>query len=257
MKGKLGITLMVFGAVLVLGALSLFLYNQYEDSQAGKSVEELLPQLIQQIQERQNEPVREDETVILPNGSVVLPNGSIVPPSTSAPSDTTTLPPVGSDDPSPPPVTEPDPPVTEPPPVTTEPIVPEVIEMDELVVDGYAYIGYLSIPDLGLELPVMADWDYPRLKIAPCRYTGTVQGGDLVIMAHNYTKHFGKLSKLKPGNTVLFTDVNGVTTVYEVVTQDVLQPTAVDRVTSAEYDLVLFTCTYGGRTRVTVYCDRV
>ena len=33
--------------------------------------------------------------------------------------------------------------------------------------DGHAYIGTLSLPALELELPVMADWDYPSLKIAP------------------------------------------------------------------------------------------
>ena len=29
--------------------------------------------------------------------------------------------------------------------------------------------GYLSVPSVGLELPVMAEWDYDRLKTAPCR----------------------------------------------------------------------------------------
>lgn len=133
---------------------------------------------------------------------------------------------------------------------------PALFEMTEVVIDGYAYIGYLSIPSLELELPIMADWDYDRLKVAPCRYTGSVNGEDLVLMAHNYAKHFGQLSKLSESDTVIFTDMDGITTVYEVVGQDILAPTAVEEMTSGDFDLTLFTCTYGGQSRVTVYCDR-
>lgn len=134
---------------------------------------------------------------------------------------------------------------------------PEDLAMKEVEIDGYGYIGYLSLPNLGLELPVMADWDYTRLQIAPCRYSGTVRGNDLVIMAHNYWYHFGRLSELSEGNAVSFTDMDGNVTEYEVVALDVLQPTAVEEMTAGEYDLALFTCTYGGQNRVTVYCDKV
>lgn len=34
-------------------------------------------------------------------------------------------------------------------------------------INGYDYIGVLEIPALNLTLPIMADWDYDRLKIAP------------------------------------------------------------------------------------------
>ena len=36
-----------------------------------------------------------------------------------------------------------------------------------------------------------------------------------------------------------------------------LRPTAVEEMTSGTFDLTLFTCTYGGRSRITVYCDRL
>lgn len=142
----------------------------------------------------------------------------------------------------------------------TDPAIPEILEdttMTVVEIDGYGYIGYLSIPELGLELPVMADWDYSRLKVAPCRYTGTMKGGDLVVMAHNYRRHFGNLKNLQIGDTVYFTDMDGNTWQYAVAALDVLSPKAVEEVTAGEYDLTLFTCTYGGKTRVTVYCDRV
>ena len=128
--------------------------------------------------------------------------------------------------------------------------------MTEVEIDGYAYIGYLSIPDLGLELPVMSDWDYTRLKIAPCRYSGSTKSDDLVIAAHNYTRHFRSLKRLSIGAEVTFTDMDGVVSVYEVVATDILAPTDVAEMTAGDYDLTLFTCTYGNRSRVTVRCER-
>lgn len=134
---------------------------------------------------------------------------------------------------------------------------PSAFEMTEVEIDGYAYIGYISIPKLELELPVMADWDYDRLKIAPCRYVGSVRGDDLVLMAHNYRAHFGGISKLSEGDMLVFTDMDGIATVYEVVGQDILLPTDVEEMTAKAFDLTLFTCTYGGKTRVTVYCNKI
>ena len=132
---------------------------------------------------------------------------------------------------------------------------PEAFQMTEKMIKGYSYIGYLSIPKLELELPVMAHWNYNRLQIAPCRYTGSVRGEDLVIMAHNYASHFGRLSELAEGDSVVFTDMDGIATVYQVVAQDVLSATAVEEMTAGVFDLTLFTCTYGGKSRMTVYCD--
>lgn len=129
--------------------------------------------------------------------------------------------------------------------------------MTEVEIDGYYYIGYLSVPSLGLELPVMSEWDYTRLKIAPCRYAGSTKTDDLVIAAHNYARHFGTLTQLSVGDTVLFTDMDNVVSRYEVAELETLEPTAIESMTAGEYDLTLFTCTYGGKSRVTVRCDRV
>lgn len=130
-------------------------------------------------------------------------------------------------------------------------------EMPVVNVDGHDYVGCLSIPSLDLELPIMATWNYPKLRIAPCRYSGSLYLDDLVIMAHNYRRHFGRIKDLRSGDRITFTDMDGLTVEYEVVALDVLAPTAVEDMTAGEYDLTLFTCTYGGQSRVTVRCDRV
>lgn len=123
-----------------------------------------------------------------------------------------------------------------------------------ITIDGYEYAGYISIPALGLELPVMAQWSYPRLKIAPCRYYGSAAENNLVIAAHNYPRHFGRLSKLEKGEEVVYTDMSGTVWRYRVAAVDVLGPEAVEEITDGEYGLTLFTCTYGGASRVAVRC---
>ncbi|MGN0202996.1 MAG: sortase [Coprococcus sp.] len=134
---------------------------------------------------------------------------------------------------------------------------PYDIEMTEVEIDGVFYIGYVSIPVLNLELPVISEWNYSRLMIAPCRYAGSTKTGDLVIAGHNYTRHFGSLHRLHIGDTVIFTDMDGIVVHYEVMSVEVLEPTAVEEMTAGEYDLTLFTCTYGGASRITVRCDQV
>lgn len=62
------------------------------------------------------------------------------------------------------------------------------MEMPTLEIDGHDYIGTLEIPALELSLPVLSEWSYPNLKIAPCRYTGSAYRDSLVIAAHNYTR---------------------------------------------------------------------
>lgn len=130
-------------------------------------------------------------------------------------------------------------------------------EMPSAEIDGHEYIGFLAIPVLDLELPIMADWSYPQLRIAPCRYTGSLYLDNLVLMAHNYNKHFGRLDELRVGTHLTFTDMDGLTVEYEVVALDILEPTAIEEMTAGEYDLTLFTCTYGGKSRVTLRCDRI
>lgn len=142
-------------------------------------------------------------------------------------------------------------------PAQTEIILPWDRVMTVTQIDGYGYIGFLALPSLGLELPVMADWSDPQLQIAPCRYSGSIFTDDLVIMAHNYPKHFGSLKEMKNGEEVSFTDMNGNTTRYQVVALEILPADSVDTVISGDYDLTLFTCTYGGENRVVLRCDEI
>ena len=188
MPKKSGVILISLGAVLILAALLLFLYNRSEDRRAGQEAESLL------------EDVR----------SSMAANA------------------------------DPDP--------QEEPV-------EEIT---YDYAGVIAIPNLSLELPVIDQWSYARLKVAPCRQSGAAADGDLVIAAHNYKSHFGYLDRLEPGASVIFTDMEG--TVYRYAVEGIRQLAPEDAedvssVFSSEYPLVLYTCTPGGKARVAVFCQ--
>lgn len=131
------------------------------------------------------------------------------------------------------------------------------MEMPTENINGIDYIGILRIPALELELPVTSEWSYPRLKIAPCRYTGSAYQDDLIIAAHNYNSHFGNLKNLREGDTATLTDMDGNVFTYEMAELEILQPTDIEGMDSGEWDLTLFTCTIGGSSRVTARFERV
>lgn len=130
-------------------------------------------------------------------------------------------------------------------------------EMPTMQIDGQDYIGYLEMPTIGLSLPVMSDWSYPQLRTAPCRYRGSAYDDTLVIMAHNYDRHFGRVSGMNIGDPVQFVDAQGNIFKYVVAAHETLERTDVEPMLNSEYDLTLFTCTYGGASRITVRLDRV
>ncbi len=128
-------------------------------------------------------------------------------------------------------------------------------KMSTVKVDGYECIGILSIPVLDLELPVLTDWSYVKLKKSPCHYYGSYYENDFVIAAHNYKSHFGRLSELQAGDVVVFTDVSGTAHYYEVVILETLPKNATKEMITSGFDLSLYTCTLGGGNRVTVRCN--
>lgn len=133
----------------------------------------------------------------------------------------------------------------------------EVIQEETVTVeDATDFCGKIVIDKLGIELPVYDEWDYTRLKTAPCRYSGSIENNDIVIAAHNYKSHFGLLDKLQIGDEIKFTSIDGTLHYYEVCELVTLDGTAVSDMQSGRWDFTLFTCTKSGKQRITVGCER-
>ncbi len=239
MKRKLGTALMIFGFVCLLAAGLLFGIAEARERRAEKAsaaaMEELLAQISARTQARE---------IAAPTPAPAAPATSAKPPPTAAPE----VPPEEGAEASPEPPEE-------------EPAAPAESADDGAAAEAppeesFTYMGYITIPSLNMALPVMSECSSYLLQYAPCRFSGSVEGNNLVISAHNYKRHFRKLLGLTEGAELTFTDMEGNVTAYTVCKTEVLEPKAVRDMIVSGYDLTLFTCTIGGLTRFTLRCMR-
>ena len=236
-RTSLGNVLIVIGILCILSAGSLVLYNMWDSNRAAKASEEIL----QKLEEAQKKTDPEESTEDLygeePYETAVTENGFQVP----TPKKRTDV--------------EVDERVGD-----TGPDWLEESPMATTTVGSYSYIGTIEIPSLGIRLPVMNTWDYDRLKISACRYSGSYYTDDLVICAHNYASHFSPIKWVAMGADVYFTTVDYVVYHYIVTNRETVKPTAIDQmigsVDEESWDLTLFTCNTGGQTRCAVRCVR-
>lgn len=130
------------------------------------------------------------------------------------------------------------------------------IDIETVVtVEDNEYVGILSIPKLGKELPVMSELTMENLDIAPCLYYSN--NGGIIIGAHNYECLFGRIINLSAGDTIEFTDANNNAVKYEVSGIEIINPYERDILISGEWDMTLFTCTYMGKQRIVVRCNEI
>ena len=110
--------------------------------------------------------------------------------------------------------------------------------------------------DLNLELPVMKKPTQANLKKSPCIYSGTAKDSNLIIAAHNYSAHFGKINQLENGDKVQYTDLQNNTYNYCVTAKEKINGSNSEQMQNENYALTLFTCDYTGRDRITIRCER-
>lgn len=208
MKKAHGLCCILLGAILLIAALSLVLYNTNENKESREVANNILSELKIEMPET----TTATTVTTLENDLFVY----------YAQFETTTVP---------------------------------VIEEPKKEIDGNIYIGIIEIPALQLELPVMSEWSYPNLKLSPCRYKGTVAERNIIIAAHNYNSHFGRLKELYGGEDIIFTDTNGYPHYYEVSQITEINGRDIESMdfgSADTWDLTLFTCTLSGQSRVTV-----
>lgn len=137
----------------------------------------------------------------------------------------------------------------------TEMIYSEM-EMPVVEFEGNRYIGLLEIPALELKLPVMEDWSYEKLRIAPCRYSGSIYQDDMIIAGHNYKAHFSNVKRLPIGEKLKYTDAAGNVFSYYIGWMETISGKDREKMLEGDWDLTLFTCTYGGQNRCAIRCIR-
>lgn len=132
--------------------------------------------------------------------------------------------------------------------------------------DGIEYTteAILKIPSIGIEYPVLSTTSPELLYVSINKYHPQDllpnEIGNYCIVGHYYEngKMFGKLHKLKNGDTAELTDLTGRKVVYQVYDKYVVEPTDT-RCTSQltarnmnKKEITLITCTNGGKQRLVV-----
>lgn len=135
----------------------------------------------------------------------------------------------------------------------------DTTDMPSIVADGRTYVGTLTLPSLGLDLPVVQAWNESDANVVLCRYSGNPRNNNLIIAGHNYWGMFGRLHQLHDGDVVEFKDVNSTTYTYQVISAETIDGFDVGQMKAKDepWDLSLFTCNFSGRERITIRCKRV
>jgi LPXTG-site transpeptidase (sortase) family protein len=132
--------------------------------------------------------------------------------------------------------------------------------------DGVKYTteAILKIPKIKIEYPVLSATSDALLFVSLNKYWGPQPNevGNYCIVGHYYEngKMFGKLHKLKNGDTAELTDLYGNTITYKVYDKYVVQPTdtrCTSQLTDGRKELTLITCTNGGKQRLVVKLRQV
>ncbi len=220
-KTRWGLSLIVLGAALLLAALLLLLRGRALDARAAESAGSVMAQLEAQISPAWTPPSPTPSPTLSPSPSPAV---------SSAPAA------IPSPNPSPSPTPVP--------------------ELPTVRIDGHDYTGYLYFPSLERTLPVMELVYLEDLLLAPCLQKGSPHEDNAVIAAHNFPSQFGPLRQMEGGEAVYFTDMNGIEIAYTVSAVTTVQPWEQALVMESRHDLVLYTCTTGGKARVMIACDR-
>ena len=131
------------------------------------------------------------------------------------------------------------------------------MEMPIEEIEGNKYIGVITIERIGIKLPVLAEWDYNKLKISPARYEGSAYLNNLIIAAHAYRSHFRNIRDLEKGDKVKFEDVKGNIFEYEVILKETIKEEDKTKIKEGEWDLTLFTCASNNKFRIVIRLKNV
>jgi sortase A len=231
-----GTLMVLLGILLLIGALALSIYNWHKETVVGARSEEALGELESLINALECVP---DEKTTDEDWTDDLESA---PGTAQTPDDISK----GTD--------------AQEEEQSTEETLPEGVipgDIPCVLVEGHYYIGVLDMPTLGITLPVQWGWSDELMDTSPCRYNGTLDENNLIIMAHNYSTHFGTIFDLAVDDAISFTDILGNKIEYVVCGVDIFGRSEVSKMYEGDWDLTLFTCVPNTYNRIAVRCKRV
>lgn len=113
-------------------------------------------------------------------------------------------------------------------------------EMPSVSCEGQDYAALLAVPRLSVKLPVRASWDKKAVKKVPCRFSGSVYDGTLVIGGTDAEGQFDFISRMDVGDEITVTDAKGARFSYTVSAVRHAKNADADTLIDGKSDLTLF-----------------
>ena len=130
-------------------------------------------------------------------------------------------------------------------------------QLMETTIEGYNIEGILEIPSIDLKYPIISVTNDKTMKISVTKFTGGTinEIGNYCIAGHNNIDGtmFGKVKKLKKGDTIKLTNLYGESIEYKIFDMYVIDPNDVSCtkiVKPNTKELTLITCTNGRKNRL-------
>ncbi len=112
--------------------------------------------------------------------------------------------------------------------------------MASFEIDGNDFVAVIEVPLYGAELPVYGAWETKKVSSFPCRYTGSMYDGSLIIGGSDNEGQFDFMKIISNGDTVLLTDMTGMRFSYAVTDIRRTKDVSTENLSDTDSDLVLF-----------------
>ncbi|MBE6617074.1 MAG: sortase [Ruminococcaceae bacterium] len=130
------------------------------------------------------------------------------------------------------------------------------MDMPSLEIDGMNFVGIIEVPKHSVHLPVYSSWDGGKVSRFPCRYTGSIYDGSLIIGGSDGAGQFDFSKTISIGDTVSVTDMTGARYSYRVAWVEITDDVSRENLASLDAELVLFMRSSTSIKYTVIMCDR-
>lgn len=114
------------------------------------------------------------------------------------------------------------------------------MSMPSLSIDGEDFAAIVEVPKYGTKLPVYSAWSKVKAEELPCRYTGSMYDGSLIIGGVDAEGQLDFMGVVSAGDHVSVTDMTGERYSYKVSDIIISSDVSTEKLVSLDADLVLF-----------------
>ena len=114
------------------------------------------------------------------------------------------------------------------------------LTMPSMEIDDLSYCGIIELPSYNTKLPIYSFWDKIKVSKFPCKYSGSIYNGSLIIGGSDNEGQFDFIQTITGNDTVYITDMTGAR--YTYVVEEIVRTRDVSNNSLAtnKFDLTLF-----------------